>query len=78
MLLERLLQQPDGFGAHAVQLLQLGGGHIGQLPESVYPAAVSALVAGAPMFPGRPWSAAAMSRMISVRWRQRPERGGRR
>lgn len=54
MLLQCFLQQPQSLRPYAVQLLQLGSWHLRKLPSSVYPAAVKALVAGAPMLPGRP------------------------
>ena len=60
LLLQGFLQEPQRLRAHAVQPAQLGGGHAVQLVSRVYPAAVSARVAGAPMFAGRPASGVAM------------------
>jgi hypothetical protein len=66
MVFQRLLQEPQGLRPDAVQVRQLGGGTSASWLSRVYPAAVRARVAGAPMFPGRPASDDVMCWMVQA------------
>src|ERR1035438_9686435 len=56
------------FGPTPCSFFSSAAGTLASCLSSVYPAAISARVAGAPMFPGRPVSGGVMRWIVSLRW----------